>query len=311
MTSVQLAAILVLVLPALGLVLYPLFRTRLAGRGEVALPVEPDRGLELREEKAGIYRAIKELEFDHEIGHVSEDDYRASRDRYEARAAQIVIALDALPPAPVDAPADGRGPVPDARATPRSWWRHPAALGGGACLLLALGVVIGIGAGRSKVSAPPPSRAGLPAAMQKGAPPPGAPALARPGDPPPAGTLGGMLQAARQSLNQGRYQEAIAGYQAVLKRDARNADALTHLGIIVAIGGHADAAIENFDKALSTSPDFPPAYFYRGQVLYHAKHDYAGAVRDWERFLALVPRGEEHDRVVGFIKEARDKQRAR
>ena len=44
-----------------------------------------------------------------------------------------------------------------------------------------------------------------------------------------------MLQAARQSLFEGRYSEAIAAYQAVLKRDERNVDAMTHLGLIVAV----------------------------------------------------------------------------
>ena len=77
-----------------------------------------------------------------------------------------------------------------------------------------------------------------------------------------------MLQAARQSLFEGRYAEAIAAYQAVLKRDAKNVDALTHLGLIVAIGGHADTALETIDKALAIDPKYPPAYLYRGQVLF-------------------------------------------
>src|SRR4029450_12863456 len=33
------------------------------------------------------------------------------------------------------------------------------------------------------------------------------------------------------------YGEAIAAYQAVLKRDPKNVDAMTHLALIVAIGG--------------------------------------------------------------------------
>jgi cytochrome c-type biogenesis protein CcmH/NrfG len=51
-----------------------------------------------------------------------------------------------------------------------------------------------------------------------------------------------------------RYQEAIAAYQAVLKRDPRNVDAMTHLALIVAMGGHADAALETLrSMAVSTS----------------------------------------------------------
>jgi cytochrome c-type biogenesis protein CcmH/NrfG len=114
-----------------------------------------------------------------------------------------------------------------------------------------------------------------------------------------------MLDAARASLAQGRYGEAIAAYQAVLKRDPKNVEAMTHLGLIVALGGHADAAPETFDRALAIDPSYPPALLYLGQVLYEAKRDTAGAVRSWEKFLAVVPTGEDHERVKGLIAEAR------
>ena len=97
----------------------------------------------------------------------------------------------------------------------------------------------------------------------------------------------------------------------MLKRDPKNVDAMTHLGLIVAIGGHADAALETFDKALEIDPGYPPVYLYRGQVLYEVKQDYSGAIQSWERFLALVPQGEDHDRVVALVEQARSKQGAR
>ena len=117
-----------------------------------------------------------------------------------------------------------------------------------------------------------------------------------------------MLSAARLSLMAGRYSEAIAAYQAVLKRDPKNVDAMTHLGLIVAIGGHADAALEAFDKAASIDPAYPPIHLYRGQVLYEVKHDYPGAIKAWQRFLTLVPNGEDHDRVVALVKDAQGQQ---
>jgi tetratricopeptide (TPR) repeat protein len=85
---------------------------------------------------------------------------------------------------------------------------------------------------------------------------------------------------------------------------------MTHLGLIVAIGGHADAALETFDKAVQIDPGYAPIYLYRGQVLYEVKRDYPGAVQSWQRFLTLVPKGEEHDRVADLVKEAQGKQRA-
>ena len=86
---------------------------------------------------------------------------------------------------------------------------------------------------------------------------------------------------------------------------------MTHLGLIVSIGGHADAALETFDKALAIDPKYPPAYLYRGQVLFEQKQDYAGAVKAWESFLKLVPNGEDHDRVVAMLQDAKSKQQTR
>ena len=79
------------------------------------------------------------------------------------------------------------------------------------------------------------------------------------------------------------------------------------LSLIVAIGGHADAALEAFDKALAIDPTYAPALLYRGQVLYEVKRDYPGAVQAWERFLALVPSGEERQRVAALVKDLREK----
>src|SRR5262249_58761681 len=113
-----------------------------------------------------------------------------------------------------------------------------------------------------------------------------------PGQPIPPEMLRGMLQAARQSLSEGRYNEAIAAYEAVVKRDPKNVDATTHRGLILAIGGgpeHADRALEIFDRALAIDPSYLLALLYRGQLLYEVKHDVAGAVRSWEKFLALAP----------------------
>ena len=46
-------------------------------------------------------------------------------------------------------------------------------------------------------------------------------------------------------------------------------------------------------------------------MLYEQKHDYAGAVAAWERFMALVPKGEDRDRVAELVAQAKKKQPAR
>ena len=313
MSSAQLVAIALVALPALAIVLWPLVRAR-GGTASSPADAVSDNRLELLEEKASAYRALTELTFDYEAGHLSEDDYRGLHQRYESRAAEVLAGLDALGPAPA-ATAAARAPAP-AEALPvrRGFTRHPVTLVGGAVLLLVFGVVIGLNAGRFTEPDPtvmaPGSRLPVPA-PQSGAPV-GPPTVAlEPGKPIPPAMLAGMLGAARQSLTEGRYSEAIAAYQAVLKRDPNNVDAMTHLGLIVAIGGHADAAIEAFDKAAQVDASYAPIYLYRGQVLYEVKQDYPAALQAWQRFLALVPSGEDHDRVTALVKEAQGKQRAR
>jgi tetratricopeptide (TPR) repeat protein len=311
-TAAQWIAIGAIGLPALAIVLWPLLR---GGGGGTAGPsvAAPDRRLELAEEKAATYRALKELAFDREAGALSDDDFQALRDRYERRAAELVTALDALGAA---APADAvEHAAPAPRPPRRPWTRSPAAVVAGAVALLALGIALGVGVSRyaqpDDTTMPPGSRMPGPTPSGFGPLMPGPPDTGAAVKPIPPEIMARMLEAARASLMAGRYQEAIAAYQAVLKRDARNVDAMTHLGLIVAMGGHADAALETFDKALTIDPKFAPALLYKGQVLYEVKQDYAGAVKTWERFVALTPPGEDRQRVASLIQEARTKAAVR
>jgi len=305
LTAAQWIAIAVIAVPALALALWPLLR---GGGGGTAGPAAapPDRRLELLEEKAATYRALKELAFDHEAGSLSDDDFQALKDRYESRAADLLTKLDELGSVPAT-PVEAR-----AAAEPRPWTRSPAGIAVGGIALLGLGIALGVGVSRysapQEAAAPPGAGMPGPGLADPGPLMPGAPGTgAKAGTPIPPEVMARMLQAARESLTAGRYPEAIAAYQAVLKRDGKNVDAMTHLGLIVALGGHADAALETFDKALKINPKYAPALLYRGQVLAEVKKDYAGAIKAWERYIALTPPGEDRRRAVALIEEARTK----
>jgi cytochrome c-type biogenesis protein CcmH/NrfG len=295
--------------PALLFTLWPLVRRREAPPS--ILPLAPDAREQLLERRAAALRALRELEFEHGAGHVSDADHAELRARYEAETAAILTELDRL--------GAGARPVPARSApAPRSGWRHPAGLAAGAVALVVFGVVLGVGVVRYTEPDPlagvPPTGSRPLAALTS---PPGGDGSPAGGDGSSAGAEGpapraltpemlqGMLQAARASLFDGRYQEAIAAYRAVLKRDPDNVDAMTHLALIVAIGGHADAALETFERALAIDPNYPPALLYRGQVLLEAKQDATGAIRSWEKFVAVVPAGAERERVARLIAEAR------
>jgi predicted Zn-dependent protease len=206
---------------------------------------------------------------------------------------------------------DAPGPRTDIAGRRRP--RYTVALVAGVALLLGVGVAAALLVGRSRTPPPATSRASRPGPEKRARAPatvplaPSAPSVTA-AAPPGKDALAGMLESARQDLNQGRYKEALAGYQALLRQAAGDVDALPHVGLILAIGRHADSALERFDRIIESNPDHPLAFFYRGQVLYRAKQDYAGAIRDWERYLVLVPSGKEHDNVAAFLKEARARQ---
>jgi tetratricopeptide (TPR) repeat protein len=289
-------AALAIGIPALAFTLWPLW----SRRGPAILPLPPDQREQLLEQKRQALRSLEELAFEHEAGHISDDDHADLRARYESETATVLAELDRLAPA---APVQRPSREPSSRS---SAWRHPLAVGASAAALLAFGV--GIGAGIVRYTTPdPPSETPMPgsrplASLDKGPAPDGGTGAPRTVSPE---MLQGMLQAARASLFGGRYGEAIAAYQAVLKREPKNVDAMTHLGLIVAIGGHADSALEAFDKALSLDPNYAPALLYRGQVLYESKQDTAGAIKAWEKFIKVAPPGEDRDRVTKMIADAK------
>jgi tetratricopeptide (TPR) repeat protein len=292
--------------PFFAFALWPLFTRSRTG---ALLPLPPDTRRQLLERKRQVLRGLRELQFEHESGHISDDDYRDLRARAEAEASEILTELDRLGPAAAPVTTDASS----ATAPAARGWRHPAAMAAGAVALLVFGIALGAGVVRH--SAPDPS-AGVPLVGSR----PLAPPLSSGGGESSASDTGGgspraispemlqgMLQAARASLFAGRYGEAIAAYQAVLKRDPKNVDAITHLGLIVALGGHVDQALETLDRALALDPNYPPALLYRGQVLLESKHDAAGAIESWERFVAVVPPGEERERVARLLEQARSR----
>jgi hypothetical protein len=86
------------------------------GSGSRAPVVRTDRArVVLEREKALVLRSIKELEFDHNMGKVSEADFQEIGGRLRARALALMQDLErADRPGPVKAP--GRPPVADAAA---------------------------------------------------------------------------------------------------------------------------------------------------------------------------------------------------
>ncbi len=308
MTVWGVVAIVVIALPALAFILWPLLRKGEGPRG--ILPIPQDRSDELNEEKRATYRALKELEFDYQAGHLSPDDYAELSARYEAQAAQVLKQLDALPPRREKAEPGAAKRVPGA-AAPRSWTRRPVTLMAGAVVLVIFGLTLGLGVARytepDRTMVPEGAR--LPVPMDSpgmpGMPGTAAAPAPDPSKPIPPEVFRGMLDAAHQALEAGQYQQAIAAYQAILKRDPKNVEAITHLGVILATAGHDDSALEAFDKALAIDPKYAHAWWDKAQLLYERKQDYKRAIPALEKFVALVPSGQDRDRALKMIQDAK------
>ena len=289
---------LLLGLGALAYVTWPLLRRR----GDALEPGDDER-IALEAEKVAALRTIRELEADREAGHLLEADYAEMLGQYEARAAAVLRRLDALPPPARPAPSGG----PTLPLAP--WSRQPAVLGSAGIAVLIFGVVLGVLVTRYTTPAPverPPSDLGA-GSESPGPLGPGNAPGGQGGPPRPLSRemLQGMLQAARASLEAGRYPEAISAYKAILKRDPRNVGAITHLGLILALAGHAEGALEAFDHALQIDADYGEALWYKGTVLAEAKQDDAGAVAAWERFVRVSAPGPEREQAVSRIREAK------
>jgi tetratricopeptide (TPR) repeat protein len=157
----------------------------------------------------------------------------------------------------------------------------------------------------SSYSVPTPPEPDTAAAIPGAASPP-LPGPAQGGTPRPLSKemLEGMLQAAHASLDAGRYQEAIAAYTAILKRDQRNVNAITHLGVILAIAGHHAEALEAFDRALAIDPDYAHALWDKAGVL-EARQDDAGTLAALEHFVRVSPAGPDRDRAQERIRQAK------
>lgn len=83
--------ILILMLAAFSIVLWPLLSSAQRLRAELPAGNPVD---ELLGRRDSAYQAIKELDFEYQLGNLSRDDYQELRDRYRATAAGILKELE-------------------------------------------------------------------------------------------------------------------------------------------------------------------------------------------------------------------------
>ena len=108
-----------------------------------------------------------------------------------------------------------------------------------------------------------------------------------------------------------QYSTAVDFYGRALKVHPADAAVRTDMATGYWYMGDADRALEQFNLALSYSPDNPNTLFNRGLVKWQGKKDSAGALADWQRLLAVDPGYQEKDQVERMISEVKSQTTAK
>ena len=90
----ELVATLLIVLGAMATVLWPLVATRV--RSTSGSSPKQDQLETLLAQRDSAYDAVRELDFEHRLGNLSEEDYLELRERYREQAATTLQRLDRL-----------------------------------------------------------------------------------------------------------------------------------------------------------------------------------------------------------------------
>jgi tetratricopeptide (TPR) repeat protein len=101
-----------------------------------------------------------------------------------------------------------------------------------------------------------------------------------------------------------QYPIAVDFYERELKARPSDVSVRTDMGTALWYMGKADAALAQFDTALSFEPNNPNTLFNRGVVRWQGKQDAAGAIADWEKLLAANPNYSGRKQVEQLIAQA-------
>lgn len=223
---------------------------------------------DLEAEREFLLRSIRDLDAERAAGEISEEKYRALRDSYTVRAAEVLRQRSASPSPGVRTVAS---PPPRATVTIRSL----------AWVALVLAVASGAG---FAVSAASGER--LPGQEATGSVP-----------------LGGADRITRAQLlvREGKVLDALKLYDEVLADDPGNPVALAQRGWLISRAGLVDEGLESIDRAIAADPSYAEAHFFRGMVLWRDKRDPAGGAEEFRLFLENRP----PPGLVSFVRDAR------
>ena len=106
-------------------------------------------------------------------------------------------------------------------------------------------------------------------------------------------------------FDSGQPKEAIEAYRQYLAVKPDNSDVRTDMGIMYRALGDFDRAIEEFKKVAQSDPKHVNSRYNIGIVLLHDKGDIKGAIKAWEEYLKVDPKGEKAERVKAQMENLR------
>jgi len=238
----------------------------------------------LDEERDFLLASLRDLERGHAAGELAEGDYLALRDEYTARAASVLRRMEEGPARASAAAGEAPSPratetTPSSRAAAPGPGRPPARRRRSVPATVVVVVAIAGLAGGAVAAFSGPRQAGAPVTGSL-----------------PDSPSGRMAQAL-QLETEGKAADALRIYDALLKADPKNVQALAYRGWLLKRAGFADLALASLDQAVDLDPRYPDAHFFRGMVLYQDRKDPAGAVTEFRAFLANNPPPE----MVGVV----------
>jgi cytochrome c-type biogenesis protein CcmH/NrfG len=288
MTFVVIVAAALLAAAAAAGVMRPFGRTGI-GKVELTDPLE--------EERAGLLRALRELDREHTSGLLSDDDYRGLRSETEARAVAVLRAVEARDGAGELAAGlrELRPPSTNNGSRRRVRRLAPVVIAGAALVALVAPLLAGAARSRSAQESISGNQATArdPIAFFKDR------VREHPND------VAARLDLADRYLQASDLEHAIPEYLAALKIDPDNPEARATLGFLLYRAGRPQDGLDQVDRALQGSPNDPEALYFKGVILLDGLERPQEAVAAFAAYLEAAPFGARREEVQGLLARAR------
>jgi len=251
--------------------------------------VDLDALAHLEEQREFLLRSLRDLEREHDAGDIDDGDYLTLKDDYTHRAASIIRAIE-----------DGQAAIASARP------RRGSAAARRRAQMIAISTVVVVGLA---------VLAGVLVAGSSGERVAGQEVTGSVTD----SQSNNDLTRAHLLDQQGHALDALRAYDAVLKADPKNVEALTYRGWLLArtaaSAGSSQATLleraqQSLEQAIGIDPSYPEAHVFRGIVLFRYLGQPAKAVTEFQLVLAGNPPSDVRDLVQSELSAALEAARS-